>query len=307
MYKRAEASFWTAEEVDLAQDKDDYDNLDQGTRHWIELVLAQFSQADAIVSENLVENFCQEVQPQEFKFWFSMQNTIENVHTECYSLLIDTYVRDDAKKEKLLDAITHYPSVKRKAEWCFKYMNRERNAFAARLIAFACCEMIFFSSSFCAIFHIKKLEKLPGLCFSNELISRDEALHCEFGCLLYSMLQQKLPEEMVHTIIKDSVDVECQFVKEALPERTTLAGKEMVSMSQDDMIQYVKYVADLLCRMLQVSPIYYVSNPFDWMTAQSMTSFQKHNYFECKVSNYQVPLHKTSRQEAMENLDQVDF
>ena len=287
MYKKAVASFWAAEEIDLSRDKEDFDSLDPETQRWIELVLAQFSQADAIVSENIVQNFSQEVQPLEAKFWFSMQTTIENIHTECYSMLIDTYIQDNRRKAELLHAIVHYPSVKQKADWCFKYMRPDRKTFAERLVAFACCEMIFFSSSFCAIFYIKKMGKLPGLCFSNELISRDEATHCQFGCLLFSLLHVRPETQTIHAIIRDAVDTEHAFVREAVPPRSR---SRMVGMSSEQMCRYVEFVADFLCQMLQIPKIYDTPNPFDWMQMQSMTSFGKVNFFECRNSNYRLPL-----------------
>ena len=283
-YKEAEASFWTAEEIDLSKDKEDWDSLDDATRHWLKLVLAQFSQADNIVGENLVQNFSQEIQLPEAKSWFGMQIAIENIHAECYSLLIDTYITESEEKQKLFDAIDHFPSVATKAHWCFKFMEPKNASFATRLVAFACVEMLFFSSSFAAIFYVKKTGKLPGLTFSNELISRDEGMHCEFACLLYSKLHNKLPESKVHEIIKEATKVEEAFVKEALPN-----SDAMINISPELMIQYVQYVADHLCSMLHVSKIYNVENPFDWMLLQSFTSFGKVNFFEKRNSNYSLP------------------
>ncbi|MGA1587725.1 MAG: ribonucleotide-diphosphate reductase subunit beta [Ilumatobacteraceae bacterium] len=284
MYKKAEACFWTAEEVQLSRDRDDWDELDDPTRRWLELVLAQFSQADEIVGENLVHHFSQEVQLPEARAWFGMQIAIENIHSETYSLLIDTYVRDERRKQQLFDAIEHFPSVRRKAEWCFKFMRPEEASFATRLVAFACVEMLFFSSSFAAIFYVKKHGKLPGLTFSNELISRDEALHCEFACLLYSKLRVKLRQEELHAIVREAVDVECAFVDEALPESSRL-----VDISAPKMKRYVRYVADYLCGMLGAPKIYDEENPLDFMRLQAFTSFGKVNFFEKRNSNYALP------------------
>ena len=282
-YKQAEACFWTAEEVQLSQDIEDWEKLDDQTKHWLELVLANFSQADEIVGENLVQNFSQEIQLPEARSWFGMQIAIENIHAETYSLLIDTYVKDEIKKEKLFDAIEHYDSVKRKADWCFKWMDPKTKTFATRLVGFACVEMMFFSSSFAAIFYVKKQGKLPGLTFSNELISRDEGMHCEFACLLYSKLVNKLQTEEIHNIIKEAVEVESIFVREALPE-----SNQLIDITADTMIQYVKYVADYLCTMLKVEKIYNVENPLDFMKLQAFTNFGKVNFFEKRNSNYSL-------------------
>ncbi|MAD25348.1 MAG: ribonucleoside-diphosphate reductase [Verrucomicrobiales bacterium] len=290
-YKQAESCFWTAEEIELSKDIGDWNELDESTKHWLELVLAFFSQADEIVGENLVQNFSQEIQLPEARSWFGMQIAIENIHAETYSLLIDTYVKDDKKKQKLFDAIDNYESVKQKAHWCFKWMEPKKQNFATRLVAFAAVEMLFFSSSFAAIFYVKKQGKLPGLTFSNELISRDEAMHCEFACLLYSKLVNKIKTETIHKIIKEAVDIEVMFVKEAIPEST-----QLINISSTKMEQYVKYVADYLCTMLHVQKIYNVENPLDFMKLQAFTSFGKVNFFEKRNSNYSLP--------GVNNLDQ---
>ena len=306
MYKKAESLFWTAEEVKLTQDKEDWVKLDPATQRWLELVLAQFSQADEIVGENLVSNFSVEVQLPEARSFYGLQTAIENIHSETYSMLIDTYIQDDKKKAQLFDAIEHYPSVKQKAEWCFKYMDAKTKSFAVRLVAFAVVEMLFFSTSFAAIFYVKRSGLLPGLTFSNELISRDEALHCEFACLLYSKLVNKLPTETIHEIIADAVAIETAFVEEALGQAD---GSTIIDMSADKMSQYVKYVADYLCGMLGISAMYGVANPLDYMKLQSFVSFSKTNFFEKRTSQYSLPgvaQVDESRQKELFNVD-ADF
>ena len=306
IYKKAESLFWTAEEVKLTQDKEDWQKLDPATQRWLELVLAQFSQADEIVGENLVSNFSQEVQLPEARSFYGLQIAIENIHAETYSLLIETYIQDDQKKAELFDAIDYYPSVKMKADWCFKYMDAKTKPFNVRLVAFAVVEMLFFSTSFAAIFWVKRSGLLPGLTFSNELISRDEALHCEFACLLYSKLNNKLPVDVVHEIIKDAVEVECAFVREALGQAE---GSSIIDMNSGKMCQYVKYVADYLCQMLHVPVIYNVQNPLDFMKLQSFVSFSKVNFFEKRASQYSLPgvaKEDESRKNAVFNVD-ADF
>src|SRR5258705_886873 len=214
-YKQAEASFWTAEEIDLSQDMKDWLNLNDGERHFITHVLAFFAASDGIVNENLAEHFVSEVQYTEAKFFYGFQIAIENIHSETYSLLIDTYVKDPKEKDKLFHAVETMPCVKRKADWALRWI--DQGNFQERLVAFAAVEGIFFSGSFCSIFWMKKRGLMPGLTFSNELISRDEGLHCEFACLLYSMLQNKLSQEEVYSIIGDAVSIEKKFITEALP------------------------------------------------------------------------------------------
>src|SRR4028119_861788 len=214
-YKKAEASFWTAEEIDLSQDQKDWNNLNDTERHFIKHVLAFFAASDGIVNENLPVNFMQEVQMPEARCFYGFQIMMENIHSETYSLLIDTYIKDPQEKTRLFNALETVPFVKKKGEWALKWINS--GDFAERLIAFAAVEGIFFSGSFCSIFWLKKRGLMPGLTFSNELISRDEGLHCDFACLLYSMLQNPLPEERVQTIIRDAVSIEQEFVTDALP------------------------------------------------------------------------------------------
>ena len=275
-YKKAEASFWTAEEIDLGQDLKDWENLNDGERHFISHVLAFFAASDGIVNENLAENFVAEVQYTEAKFFYGFQIAMENVHSETYSLLIDTYIKDSVEKERLLHAIDTMDLVKKKAEWALRWI--ENGSFQERLIAFAAVEGIFFSGSFCSIFWLKKRGLMPGLSFSNELISRDEGLHCDFACLLYNNhLKNKLPEATVLKLIKDAVEIEKEFVTEALPVK-------LIGMNAELMCQYIEFVADRLLQELGCSRIYNASNPFDFMEMISLQG--KTNFFEKRVAEY---------------------
>jgi ribonucleoside-diphosphate reductase beta chain len=277
-YKKAEASFWTAEEIDLAQDLVDWnEKLNDDERYFIRHVLAFFAASDGIVNENLAENFLSEVQYTEAKFFYGFQITIENIHSETYSLLIDTYVKDDKDKNYLFNAIDNIPCVKKKADWALRWI--DEGSFAERLIAFAAVEGIFFSGSFCSIFWLKKRGLMPGLSFSNELISRDEGLHCDFACLLYNHhLQNKLSKETVTKIITDAVEIEKEFVTDAIPVK-------LIGMNADLMKQYIEFVADRLLAELGCDRVYNSSNPFDFM---DMISIQgKTNFFEKRVAEYQ--------------------
>jgi len=277
-YKKAEASFWTAEEIDLAQDLVDWnEKLNDDERHFIKHVLAFFAASDGIVNENLAENFLSEVQYTEAKFFYGFQITIENIHSETYSLLIDTYIKDGKEKDYLFNAIDTIPCVKRKAEWALRWI--DEGSFAERLIAFAAVEGIFFSGSFCSIFWLKKRGLMPGLSFSNELISRDEGLHCDFACLLYTHhLINKLPKETVTKIITDAVEIEKEFVTDAIPVK-------LIGMNADLMKQYIEFVADRLLSELGCNKVYNSVNPFDFM---DMISIQgKTNFFEKRVAEYQ--------------------
>jgi ribonucleoside-diphosphate reductase beta chain len=277
-YKRAEASFWTAEEIDLSPDIIDWENkLNDDERHFVKHVLAFFAASDGIVNENLAENFLSEVQYTEAKFFYGFQITIENIHSETYSLLIDTYIKDSAEKSHLFNAIDTLECVRKKADWALRWI--EKGSFAERLVAFAAVEGIFFSGSFCSIFWLKKRGLMPGLSFSNELISRDEGLHCDFACLLYTKhLIQKLPKEQVREIITDAVEIEKEFILEALPVK-------LIGMNSDLMSQYIEFVADRLLLELGNEKVYNVSNPFDFM---EMISIQgKTNFFEKRVGEYQ--------------------
>lgn len=277
-YKKAEASFWTAEEIDLAQDLVDWnEKLNDDERHFIKHVLAFFAASDGIVNENLAENFLSEVQYTEAKFFYGFQVTIENIHSETYSLLIDTYIKDSKDKDYLFNAIDNIPCVKKKADWALRWI--EEGSFAERLIAFAAVEGIFFSGSFCSIFWLKKRGLMPGLSFSNELISRDEGLHCDFACLLYNNhLVNKLSKETVTKIITDAVEIEKEFVTDAIPVK-------LIGMNADLMKQYIEFVADRLLAELGCDRVYNSGNPFDFM---DMISIQgKTNFFEKRVAEYQ--------------------
>ncbi|HHP7242669.1 MAG TPA: ribonucleoside-diphosphate reductase small subunit [Cyclobacteriaceae bacterium] len=276
-YKKAEASFWTAEEIDLSQDLKDWENLSDGERHFITHVLAFFAASDGIVNENLAEHFVNEVQYTEAKFFYGFQIAIENIHSETYSLLIDTYVKDPTEKDKLLNAIETMDCVKKKADWALRWI--DKGSFQERLIAFAAVEGIFFSGSFCSIFWLKKRGLMPGLSFSNELISRDEGLHCDFACLLYNNhVTNKLPEDTVSKIIRDAVDIEKEFVTEAIPVK-------LIGMNSDLMCQYIEFVADRLLSELGCDKVYNSKNPFDFMDMISLQG--KTNFFEKRVGEYQ--------------------
>ena len=277
MYKQAEANFWTTEELDLSKDMKDYDSLTDNEQYFIKNVLAFFAASDGIVNENLVERFCNDVKVLEAKFFYGFQIAMENIHSETYSLLIDTYVKNIEEKARLLNAIDTIPSVKKKADWSLKWINDKSANFGTRVIAFAAVEGIFFSGSFCSIFWLKKRGLMPGLCHSNELISRDEGLHTEFAVLMYSMLQNKPPKETVISIIKEAVDLEIEFITESLP-------CNLIGMNMELMTQYIQYVADRLLLMLGIEKQYSVQNPFDWM---EMISIQgKTNFFEKRVGEY---------------------
>mgnify|MGYP006097302085 CR=1 FL=1 len=278
MYKKAEASFWTAEELDLAQDAKDWDKMSDNERYFISNVLAFFAASDGIVNENLLMNFSNEVQVPEARCFYGFQIAIENIHAEVYSLLIDTYIRNGPEKTRLLNAIDTIDAVKEKAEWCLRWTNADNASFAERVVAFAACEGIFFSGSFCAVFWLKKRGMMPGLCFSNELISRDEGLHCDFACLLYKdHLVNRLPEETIHSIIGNAVEIEKVFVSQSLPV-------ELIGMNSTLMCQYIEFCADRLLQALGVSKMYNASNPFDWMEMISLQG--KTNFFEKRVGEY---------------------
>ena len=277
MYKKAEASFWTAEELDLALDHKDWEKLTSNERHFISHVLAFFAASDGIVNENLAMNFSTEVQATEARCFYGFQIAIENIHSEVYSLLIDTYIRDTAEKNSLLNAIETVPCVMKKAEWALRWLDKDIASFAERLVAFAAVEGIFFSGSFCSIFWLKKRGLMPGLCFSNELISRDEGMHCDFACLLYSKLVNQLPQSRIYEIIGDAVKIEAEFVRDALPV-------ELIGMNSRLMIQYIEFCADRLLVELKCDKLYNTANPFDWMDMISLQG--KTNFFEKRVSEY---------------------
>lgn len=277
-YKKAEASFWTAEEIDLEADAIDWENkLNDDERYFIKHVLAFFAASDGIVNENLAENFVAEVQYTEAKFFYGFQIAMENIHSETYSLLIDTYIKNTEEKNSLFNAIDTMDCVKKKADWALRWI--DEGNFAERLIAFAAVEGIFFSGSFCSIFWLKKRGLMPGLSFSNELISRDEGLHCDFACLLYNNhLNNKLSEEKVRSIILDAVEIEKEFILEALPVR-------LIGMNSELMSQYIEFVADRLLSELNCTKEFNATNPFDFMDMISMQG--KTNFFEKRVAEYQ--------------------
>jgi ribonucleoside-diphosphate reductase beta chain len=277
-YKKSEASFWTAEEIDLHQDLSDWANkLNDDERFFVKHVLAFFAASDGIVNENLAENMVSEVQYTEAKFFYGFQIMMENIHSETYSLLIDTYIKDNKEKDYLLNAIENLDCVKKKADWAFKWI--ENGSFAERLIAFAAVEGIFFSGSFCSIFWLKKRGLMPGLSFSNELISRDEGMHCDFACLLYNQhIQYKLPKGTIKDMIVSAVDIEKEFVSDALPVN-------LIGMNSDLMCQYIEFVADRLLLSLGNDKVYNAENPFPWMELISLQG--KTNFFEKRVGDYQ--------------------
>ncbi|SCU83001.1 LAME_0C03642g1_1 [Lachancea meyersii CBS 8951] len=278
-YKRAEASFWTAEEIDLSKDIHDWNNrMNENERYFISRVLAFFAASDGIVNENLVENFSAEVQSPEAKCFYGFQIMMENIHSETYSLLIDTYIKDPKENEFLFNAIETIPQIKEKAEWAIRWIKDEEALFAERLVAFAAVEGVFFSGSFAAIFWLKKKGLMPGLTFSNELICRDEGLHTDFACLLFAHLKNKPDPKIVERIITEAVEIEQRYFRDALPV-------SLLGMNADLMNQYVEFVADRLLVALGNDKFYNVSNPFDFMENISLAG--KTNFFEKRVSDYQ--------------------
>ncbi|KAN0026203.1 hypothetical protein ACTFIV_007187 [Dictyostelium citrinum] len=277
MYKKALASHWVAEEIDLGNDNVDWDyKLTDNERHFISHVLAFFAASDGIVNENLATRFMSEVQIPEARCFYGFQIAIENIHSETYSLLIETYIKDKQTKDKLFNAIETIPCVKKKAEWALRWIN-DSNSFAERLVAFAAVEGIFFSGSFCSIFWLKKRGLMPGLTFSNELISRDEGLHCDFACLLYTKLQRKLDPKVIEKMIRDAVECEKEFICESLPV-------DLIGMNSRSMSQYIEFCADRLVVSLGYKKIFNSSNPFEWMEMISLQ--RKSNFFEGKVAEY---------------------
>ena len=276
MYKKAVASFWVAEEIDLSKDLVDWGKLTPDEKYFISMILAFFAGADGLVNENLTFRFYNDVQNSEARLMYGFQIAMEGIHMEVYSNLIDTYITDRKEKHRLFNAITEFPFIKQKADFCLHHINSNEN-FATRLVAFACVEGIMFSGSFCAIYWFKKRGLLKGLTFSNELISRDEALHCEFAVLLYNKLQNRLSRVDFHGIVREAVEIEIDFICSALPCR-------LIGMNSDLMTQYIRFVADRLCVQCGYDKLFNVSNPFDWMELISLQS--KSNFFENKVSEY---------------------
>lgn len=278
MYKLAMASFWTAEEIDLAQDLHDWEKLNADEKHFVKHVLAFFSASDGIVNENLAMRFYNEVQIPEARCFYGFQIMMENIHSETYGLLIDTYIKNPQEKDRLFHAISHIPCIAKKAEWALKWIEDKESSFAQRLIAFAAVEGIFFSGSFCAIYWLKKRGLMPGLAFSNELISRDEGLHTDFACHLYNLLEEKLPAQMVRTLICEAVEIEKEFICESLPV-------DLIGMNSRSMAQYIEFIADRLLKELGHPAVYGAANPFEWMELISMEG--KTNFFEKRVPEYQ--------------------
>lgn len=300
LYKQQEACFWTAEEIDLAQDISDWENkLNADEQHFVKHVLAFFAASDGIVNENIAMNFVNAVQYTEAKMFYGFQIMMENIHSETYSLLIDTYIKDKEEQNKLFNAIDTVPAIKRKAEWALRYI--EKGTFVERLIAFAAVEGIFFSGSFCSIFWLKKRGLMPGLTFSNELISRDEGMHCDFACHLFNHhIENKLSEKKIKDIICGALEIEKEFILEALPVR-------LIGMNSDLMSQYLEFVTDRLLVALGCSKVYNSENPFDFM--QNIALQGKTNFFEKRVAEYQkAGVNNTSTSEDLDSaFGDVDF
>lgn len=279
MYKKAVASFWTVEEIDFNKDKEDWEKLSENEQYFIKHILAFFAGSDGVVQENLATRFQKEVQSPVARLFYGLQNAMEGIHSETYSLLIDQYVKDKDEQIKYFRAIDSIPAIRKKAQWAINWIESPTD-YATRLVGFACVEGIFFSGSFCAIYWIKKRGLLPGLTFSNELISRDEGLHTEFAIAMYHKLQNKLTTEQIVTIVKDAVECETEFICQALP-------CSLIGMNARDMTQYIQFVADRLAVQLGCPKIYKASNPFDFMDLISLEG--KTNFFEKKVSEYSKP------------------
>jgi len=277
LYKKALSVFWTVEEIDLTKDKNDWETLNENEQYFIKNILAFFAGSDGIVNENIQERFINEIDDQEVKCFYGFQEAMENIHSETYSLLIDTYITDEVEKTKLFNGIETIPCVKKKAEWAIKWIEDKESNFNTRLVAFACVEGIFFSGSFCAIFWLKKRGLMPGLTFSNELISRDEGLHTEFAVELYHTRENKLDSETFYKIVKNAVEIEKEFITESLP-------CNLIGMNSTLMKQYIEFVADRLSVQFGYDKIYNVENPFDFMDLISMRT--KTNFFEKRVGEY---------------------
>ena len=277
MYKKALSSFWTPEELDLSKDIDDFNKLNDNEKFFIKQILAFFSSSDTIVNINLGERFLNDVQVLEAKFFYAFQMSIENIHSETYSLLIDTYFKEPKDKHEALEAINYMPCIKKKADWCFKWINDEDAPFSQRLLAFALVEGVFFSGAFCSIFWLKERGIMQGLSFSNELISRDEGMHVEFAVLLYSKIENRLSQDIVHKIVKEAVEVEKNFIIESIP-------CSMLGMNAELMTLYIEFVADRLLTQLNYDKIWNSKNPFPFMERISIES--KSNFFESRVSQY---------------------
>ena len=290
MYQKQIDCFWRPEEIDLSKDLTHWEGLNKDEQTFISMILAFFAASDGIVLENLAQRFMSEVQVSEARAFYGFQIAMENIHSHTYSNLIETYIKDKEEKSRLFNAITNFPCIKKKSDWAQKWIHDHRSSFATRLVAFACVEGIFFSGAFCSIFWLKKRGLLPGLTFSNELISRDEALHCEFAILLYSKLVKKIDKARIHEIIKEAVEIETEFICDALPCR-------LIGMNSQMMTQYIQFVADRLSVQLGYKKIYNVLNPFDWMELISLEG--KTNFFEKRVGDYALAT-KTNSESAFE-------
>jgi ribonucleoside-diphosphate reductase beta chain len=298
MYKKQVDCFWRAEEIDLSKDLTDWNTLNDDERYFVKMILAFFAASDGIVLENLGLRFMNDVQISEARAFYGFQIAMETIHSQSYSLLIDTYIKEKDEKQKLFHALNEFPCIEKKGKWAMKWINDKRSSFATRLLAFACVEGIFFSGAFCAIFWLKKRGLMPGLTFSNELISRDEALHTEFAVLLYSKLEKKLTKKKVHDIITEAVEIEKEFICDALPCR-------LIGMNANLMTQYIEFVADRLCLQLGYEKIYNALNPFDFMEMISLE--QKTNFFESRVSDYALA-DKSQKEDAFaSNEFDIDF
>lgn len=281
MYKKAASAYWTADEINFTQDLVDIDRLTSNERNFIMHVLAFFAASDGIVMENLATRFSQEIPVAEVKAFYAFQNAMEAVHSETYSLLIDTYVRDAVEKDRLFNAVTNFPAIKEKADWAIQWIENKEASFGQRLIGFAIVEGLFFSASFCAIFWLRERGLLPGLSFANQLIARDESMHTEFACMLYSKLENRLPESHARAMVVDAVDIERRFITESIP-------CSMIAMNADLMTEYIKYIADRLMISLGYSKIYQAMNPFSFM--EKSAADVKQSFFEVRVSEYAKPV-----------------
>jgi len=290
MYKKQVDCFWRPEEIDLTKDLKYWESLNDDERFFVSMILAFFAASDGIVLENLASRFMNDVQLSEARAFYGFQIAMENIHSHTYSLLIETYIKDKSEKNRLFNAIENFPCIKKKSDWAQKWINDNRSSFATRLVAFACIEGIFFSGAFCSIYWLKKRGLMPGLTFSNELISRDEALHCEFAILLYSKLVKKMDKSRIHEIIKEAVEIETEFICNALPCR-------LIGMNSELMTQYIQFVADRLSVQLGYKKIYNVTNPFDFMELISLEG--KTSFFEARVGEYSLA-NKTGTDRAFE-------
>jgi ribonucleotide reductase beta subunit family protein with ferritin-like domain len=290
MYKKQVDCFWRPEEIDTSKDMTHWETLNNDEQYYIKMILAFFASSDGIVLENLGVRFMNEVQLSEARAFYGFQIAMENIHSETYSLLIDSYIKDNEEKNKLFHSLEHFECIRKKGDWAMKWINDKKSTFATRLIAFACVEGIFFSGAFCSIFWLKKRGLMPGLTFSNELISRDEALHTEFAVYLYNKLEKKIHKKKLREIIEEAVCIEKEFITQALPCR-------LIGMNSDLMSQYIEFVADRLCIQLGGEEIYNTANPFDFMEMISLE--QKTNFFESRVSEYSLA-EKSGKDEAFD-------